>query len=59
MALLDANEYPDRQAINSRMAQQFKDRMAAEAAGKEMGLKVKEAMRGDKPTAGSSHKYDT
>ena len=59
IALLDANEYPDRQAINQRMAGQFKDRIAAEAGGKELGLKVKEAMRGDKPTAGASHKFDT
>jgi hypothetical protein len=59
IALLDANEYPDRAAINQRMASQFRDRIAAEAGGKELGLKVKEALRGDKPTAGSSHKYDT
>jgi hypothetical protein len=59
IALLDANEYPDRAAINQRMAAQFKDRIASESAGKELGLRVKEAMRGDKPSAGSQHKFDT
>lgn len=58
IALLDANEYPDRQAINQRMTEQFKDRIAAEAGGKELGLKVKEALKGDKPSAGSTHKFD-
>jgi hypothetical protein len=59
MALLDANEYPDRQQINQRMQQQFKDRIAAEAAGRKMGIQVVKAEKGDKPSAGSQHKLDT
>lgn len=59
IALLEANEYPDRAAINQRMIAQFKDRIAAESAGKELGLKVHEAMKGDKPSAGAQHKLDS
>lgn len=59
IATLDAAEFPDRQAINSRMAQQFKDRIAAEAAGRKMGLSVMKAERGEKSSAGGQHKLDT
>lgn len=59
IALLDAAEYPDRQAINNRMAQQFKDRIAAEAAGRKMGLQVMKAEKGEKQSAGGQHKLDT
>jgi hypothetical protein len=59
IALLDANEYPDRAEINKRMEAQFKDRIAAESAGKELGLRVREALKVDKPSAGAQHKLDT
>jgi hypothetical protein len=59
IALLDANEYPDRQSINQRMQSQFKDRIAAESAGRKMGLQVMKAEKGDKPSAGGQHKLDT
>lgn len=59
IALLDAARYPDRQVINKRMQAQFKDRIAAEAAGRKMGLQVMKAEKGDKPSAGGQHKLDT
>lgn len=59
MALLDANEYPDRQSINQRMSSQFKDRIAAEAAGRKMGMAVMKAEKGEKVSAGGQHKLDT
>jgi hypothetical protein len=59
IALLDSAEYPDRQAINNRMQQQFKDRIAAESAGRKIGLQVMKAEKGEKASAGGQHKLDT
>lgn len=58
--LLTASEYPNRQAINQRMENQFKDRMAAEAMGRKLGLATVKAEKGvETKPAGSQPKLDT
>lgn len=58
--LLNAAEYPNRQAVNKQMEDQFKDRIAAEAMGRKLGMSVVKAERGvSEKSAGAPPKLDT
>jgi len=60
LELLNASEYPGRQQINQRMEGQFKDRIAAEAAGRKLGMSVIKAEKGvDTKPVGAPPKLDT
>lgn len=56
IALLDAYEYPNRQEINNRMKNQFRDNIAAEAMGRKLGIATVKAEKGDRPSAGRETK---
>lgn len=56
--LLDAFQWPNRQEINKAKAEEFRSHIAAEAAGRKMGLQVVKAEKGEMPTAGAREKYD-
>ena len=59
--LLNAAEYPNRQAVNQRMEGQFKDRIAAEAMGRKLGIATVKAEKGvsDSKPVGAPPKLDT
>lgn len=58
--LLNAAEYPNRIQVNQRMEAQFKDRIAAEAAGRKLGMSVIKAEKGvETKSPGSPPKLDT
>lgn len=57
ISLLDAYEYPNRQEINNRMKTQFRDNIAAEAAGRKLGIATVKAEKGEKHTMGAPEKF--